>query len=550
MRFRLRLARSPDQSYLWGLSCSRSSKLRGTFLALLATLAPGWSGCSFPDYRISTETSAQALCVNRQRDQGESDYDCGGDCAACGTGQTCLTQTDCASGVCLAGTCAAPSCSDGVKNGRESDVDCGEACTPSRCSSGNHCNFNEDCNSFRCWSGTCEAASCSDGLRNGAESDVDCGGPNCQPCMIGSSCGADPDCSTRVCSAARCANESCRNERLDPGETDIDCGGGTCGSCRGGAACQVPADCSSGVCSAGICAAASCSDGLVNQAETDVDCGGSGCALCAVGASCLVGANCQSGVCAQQVCSKPTCNDFVKNGNETATDCGGSCRPCATGPECTVGTDCASGVCKAQACAPARCDDGLKNGSESDVDCGKGCTPCELGQACVGDDDCATGECATRCVSTVHVALQAGNRDAMPTCIQPCLQLVNEGANPMALNALSIRYYYTKGIGQGTESYGCYWVSSGDCNQVAPATFADLKPQRPSANRYVELRFTVAAKPLAAGGSFTLQGGFCLPDGKVFTQADDYSYNGSATYQPSSKVVLFKDGVRIWGDEP
>jgi hypothetical protein len=153
-------------------------------------------------------------------------------------------------------------------------------------------------------------------------------------------------------------------------------------------------------------------------------------------------------------------------------------------------------------------------------------------------------------VSTVRVELQAGNRDPMPICIQPCFNLVNEGTSAMALKALSIRYYYTKGAGQGPESYACYWVNTGDCNQVAPALFADLVPQRTSANRYVELRFNDAAKPLEAGKSFTLQGGFCLADGKTFTQADDYSYNASATYQTSSKVVLFKDGVRIWGNEP
>ncbi len=120
----------------------------------------------------------------------------------------------------------------------------------------------------------------------------------------------------------------------------------------------------------------------------------------------------------------------------------------------------------------------------------------------------------------------------------------------MALKALSIRYYYTKGQSQGAESYGCYWVNTGDCNQVAPALFTDLNPQRPGANRFVELRFTDAAQPLAAGQSFTLQGGFCLPDGKQFTQADDYSYSGSDTYQTSTKVVLLRDGVRIWGQEP
>ncbi|MES1185584.1 MAG: cellulose binding domain-containing protein [Myxococcales bacterium] len=280
-------------------------------------------------------------------------------------------------------------------------------------------------------------------------------------------------------------------------------------------------------------------------------CGGSGCPACGLGAACWVGANCQSGVCLQQVCAAPTCTDFVQNGDETATDCGGSCPPCATGPECTVGTDCASGVCKAEACAPARCDDNVKNGSESDVDCGQGCKLCQLNRACTADADCATGKCDNqRCVSTVRVELQAGNRDDMSVCIQPCFNLVNEGANPVELKALSIRYYYTKGSGQGAESYGCYWVNTGDCNQVAPPLFADLMPPRASANRYVELRFTDAAKPLAPGSNFVLQNGFCLTDGKAFTQSDDYSYNGSATYQTSTKVGLFKDGVRIWGDAP
>jgi hypothetical protein len=207
-------------------------------------------------------------------------------------------------------------------------------------------------------------------------------------------------------------------------------------------------------------------------------------------------------------------------------------------------------VCSAQACAPARCDDGVKNGSESDVDCGKGCKPCALGLSCIDGDDCASGGCNTRCVRTVRVQLQAGNRDPNPICIQPSFNLSNLGDREVKLNELSLRYYYTKGTGQGTESYGCYWVSQGDCNQVAPALFVDLAPERSSANRYVELRFTEVAKPLAAGDSLVLQGGFCLPDGKHFTQADDYSYNDATSFQTTSKVVLFKGGVRIWGEEP
>jgi hypothetical protein len=191
----------------------------------------------------------------------------------------------------------------------------------------------------------------------------------------------------------------------------------------------------------------------------------------------------------------------------------------------------------------------VKNGSESDIDCGKGCKPCQLDRACASNDDCASGKCNTRCVSTVHVELQAGNRNAMSTCIQPCFGLENDGPDPVELKNLSIRYYYNKGS-NGAESYQCYWVSSGDCNQLAPAIFANLYPQRPGANRYVELRFTDAAQPLNPDQYFTLQGGFCLSNGDQFTQTDDYSYNGSATYQTTSKVVLLKDGVRIWGNAP
>ena len=43
----------------------------------------------------------------------------------CNTGKHCVAATDCRSRLCTAGACAAPSCSDGIVNGSESDVDCG-----------------------------------------------------------------------------------------------------------------------------------------------------------------------------------------------------------------------------------------------------------------------------------------------------------------------------------------------------------------------------------------------------------------------------------------
>lgn len=51
------------------------------------------------------------------------------------------------------------------------------------------------------------AASCSDGVKNGSESDVDCGG-ECDGCGIGQICGVDADCQSNVCADGVCGSSS------------------------------------------------------------------------------------------------------------------------------------------------------------------------------------------------------------------------------------------------------------------------------------------------------------------------------------------------------
>jgi hypothetical protein len=46
-------------------------------------------------------------------------------------------------------------------------------------------------------------ASCSDGVKNGGETDVDCGGA-CGPCAVGKACLEDPDCQGNACEHGRC----------------------------------------------------------------------------------------------------------------------------------------------------------------------------------------------------------------------------------------------------------------------------------------------------------------------------------------------------------
>src|SRR5205814_1134554 len=99
------------------------------------------------------------------------DVDCGGNaCPKCANGKHCTAGVDCQSNVCTEMTCVAPpaSCSDGTKNGSESDTDCGGGNCP-RCINGKKCNVNSDCQSNNCSGGFCAVpqATCNDGIQNG-----------------------------------------------------------------------------------------------------------------------------------------------------------------------------------------------------------------------------------------------------------------------------------------------------------------------------------------------------------------------------------------------
>lgn len=116
------------------------------------------------------------------------------------------------------------------------------------------------------------AASCADGVRNGTETDVDCGGDACDPCALGSTCDAETDCASNLCRARRCVSPaSCEDGVRNNGETAIDCGGPECNPCKDGQACDRSSDCESLLCSAGSCAVPECGDG-VTQAQNDEEC--------------------------------------------------------------------------------------------------------------------------------------------------------------------------------------------------------------------------------------------------------------------------------------
>jgi hypothetical protein len=180
----------------------------------------------------------------------------------------CSDGSQCPSGVCLAPNCQAPTCTDGIQNGGETDLDCGGGACPG-CATGEACFLSTDCASGGCSGGVCQpgctsgaqcpsgvctggfcrVANCADGAQNGQETDVDCGGPapNCVRCVPGDTCASAGDCTSQVCSGGTCQPPSCTDGIKNGTEVGVDCGGG-CPGCALGAPCSVGSDCQSGTC--------------------------------------------------------------------------------------------------------------------------------------------------------------------------------------------------------------------------------------------------------------------------------------------------------------
>ncbi|MGE3634829.1 MAG: fibrinogen-like YCDxxxxGGGW domain-containing protein, partial [Sandaracinaceae bacterium] len=192
---------------------------------------------------------------------------------------------------------APPTCTDGVRNLDETDVDCG-GIVCAGCPVRSACRVDSDCGAGDCVRGFCQAAHCGDGTRSGTETDADCGGPACLACGDGAMCAMDRDC-VGTCDAATCV--SCADGTRNQGESDVDCGGPACGGCADGATCSLDADCAGSGCEGGRCV--SCVDGVLDDMETGVDCGGPECGGCAGGEPCHASRDCLSGMCTASTCT-------------------------------------------------------------------------------------------------------------------------------------------------------------------------------------------------------------------------------------------------------
>lgn len=245
---------------------------------------------------------------------------CGRLTTACEEGRTCEGPVDCASNLCRDGECKAIDPADGLKNGDETDVDCGGTKSPA-CAEGKGCLMGADCIDVVCQGGVCQPPTSTDGVRNGDETGTDCGGSttSAPKCPTGEGCLSDTDCDKVLCDTVQ---KKCKAPAHDDGiknldETGVDCGGPTASvtRCPSGQGCAGTSDCANVLCNAAtlVCDPPSKTDGLKNGTESDVDCGGGAptdAPRCLIDKSCTVGSDCSSGGCSAGLgnkCSPLSC---------------------------------------------------------------------------------------------------------------------------------------------------------------------------------------------------------------------------------------------------
>jgi len=222
-------------------------------------------------------------------------------CGACGV--ACSAAH--AASACVAGSCTVQACdagygdcdgngADGCETNLGTDVNnCGACAT--------ECDAGRTCSDGLCGGG---APTCSDGVLDGTETDIDCGG-SCPACLVGQVCLVAVDCTSGVCSTGHCqpapcsgSNRDCNGVAADGCEavtaTDVQ----NCGAC--GVSCSMAN--ATPVCVLGACRVQQCDAGFgncdandANGCEVNLGTDVNNCGACAN--VCNSGQSCNAGRC-------------------------------------------------------------------------------------------------------------------------------------------------------------------------------------------------------------------------------------------------------------
>jgi hypothetical protein len=161
-------------------------------------LANASSACAAARCAVTTCNAGFADC-NADPDDG-CEVDTRTSTAHCGA-----CRNACPARANAAPTCAGSACGFACNPGfADCDGDASNGCEVDTRTSPSHCGAcRNTCSSGVCAASACQAPRCDDRVRNGGETDVDCGGGGCPACARCLSCAADRDCVDGACGAQR-----------------------------------------------------------------------------------------------------------------------------------------------------------------------------------------------------------------------------------------------------------------------------------------------------------------------------------------------------------
>jgi len=342
------------------------------------------SACEQPTCTAGT-CGSTAVAANTPAPSGQTPGDC--KLIVCdGSGSTMTVDdndplddgNDCTADMCAAGSNAPMSVAPGTPCSTNGGTVCGSGAKAGTCVG---CISNAQCTGGAVCDTTnemCVPPTCTDMMKDGMETGVDCGGPACGTCANGAGCSVAGDCTSGYCAGTTCA--ACSLDTQCPTTSYCNAATGTCvPDDPDGTACTAGGHCTSGDCIDNVCCDSQC-NGLCEACTAAKKGTGTDGACGAIGAGRDPDNECTGTYSCSGAMSCQSCTDMMKDGTETDVDCGGggTCGKCALNQTCVVGTDCLSGMCRMGVCVASTCGDGSITGSEqcddSNTANGDGCS--------------------------------------------------------------------------------------------------------------------------------------------------------------------------------
>jgi hypothetical protein len=536
------------RKYVAGTVCGPATCSSATFAPPRLCTGAGVCAAAMPmscgAYQCNSTTLA---CKN----SCTADADCvapnicnGGVCTKHPLGDTCTTANECNSGFCQQGVCCqsactgtCKSCALGDSKGICSNIPAGLAPTvatqcatadASTCGTNGMCDGAGACQLYANGT-TCVAGSCTGSTLTPART---CDGAGVCKTVTASLC--DPygcDTANKVCKTICTVNGDCASPNTCITAT------GSCGNKPNGSACAAGSECNSGICAQSTCCATACTGT---------------CRTCANAAGTCT--NATAGTDPLDQCTMAAASTCGLDG---FCDGSGACRNYAVGTQCAAAS-CTNGMLTAPSTCAAGATCAAPNATScSPYACGTGAckTTCTTNTDCFSTNFVCTGGACTPAVN-LQVRLKVGSNQS--NFITPNMQIVNNstaGMPAVPLSQLTVRYWYTTDTTAPSQSSACDYSSlPGNCGAISygPTSFVAVSPAVTGANYYFQFGFTSTAGSLNANGGSTgdIQLRWNKSDFSNFTQTNDYSYNGAASYTATTKVTVYRNGTLIYGTEP